>query len=100
MEKCEFHKEIGCKLEGYARECGESRNRCNSTGNACGRIEIKADDIDCGGFVPAMLLVLSMNNSLTKDFIEESKPYIGLTYNEIDPNKAEELLKKFEASLG
>lgn len=85
MEKCEFHKKIGMELELIAHEHSLTT--------------LQANDIDCGSFVPTMLLILGMNNSLTQDFIEESKEYIGLTYNEIDPNRAEALFIQFKSLL-
>lgn len=88
MENIKTFKMIGLEMEHIFIENGMS--------------PLKADVIECGGFVPAMILVLCNLFGRTKevtDFVDECIDYFGLSYNELSAEIANRLFGMFKDIL-
>lgn len=61
-----------------------------------------ADVIECGGFLSTLNFILTLKLGMTdevKNFQKKHKDYIGLTYNEISLNDAEEIYEEYRNIL-
>ncbi len=89
-----FHNDIAIRLEGDAQEY------FRDSGRPVTKI-YDADGIENGRFVEVMILLLrekaQFENSIEEieEFVESCAPYFGKSGNQIDPEKAESLYKRF-----